>query len=300
MQEADFGVLHYASRKKVVWEEDTLQFLDGEDVAKPDGPQVLAAAQAWVEGEDGPSQEEYLSAVEGAPALTRPQELPAGMDVVLTQLSSLAEAVSALQSNVKVLQGDRQPAPTAAEAHTAPSAVQLEDPMRQLARLAGPPPRTRATAAASSKDLIDLEGEELTEEELASLAEEGAQAMSTDQMLRLALVKALGKGSKPRKKVGLALGNSSDEEEEDPLRRLSGARGTLLQEKLRQGMDSSPMAYVNSIESMAASCLGQAQPTQDTMEVRPRGVADWLQPRPGLHDMGHRQSLEPRAKQEPR
>ena len=189
------------------------------------------------------------------------------MDMVLAQLSSLADAVSALQSNVKGLQEERHSSPLAvgARAKAASSVKPHADPLQQLAQLAGPPPRTRSVAVTAAKDVADLDGEELTEEEVA-LLEEGQSALSTDQMLRLALVKALGKGSKSRKKVGLALGDSSDEEEDDPLRKLSGARGTLLQEKLRQGMDATPMAYVNSIESMAAACLGQTQPTQDTME----------------------------------
>eukprot|EP00438_Fugacium_kawagutii_P004497 Skav200096 [mRNA] locus=scaffold694:326558:340569:- [translate_table: standard] len=228
IQEANYGALRFCTRKRVVWEEGTLQFLDGEEVAKPDGPQIVGAAQAWVEGEDGPALDEYLSAVEAPPSTPTPP-VPPGMDLVLAQLTSLAEVVGTLQ-----------------------------------ARLAGPPPRTRA-AATVPQQAAGLDGEELSEQELA-LLEEGHSAMSTDQMLRLALVKALGKGSKSKKKVGLALGDSSDEEEEDPLRKLSGARGTLLQERLRQGMDAAPLAYVASIESMAAACLGQAQATQDTME----------------------------------
>jgi len=266
VQESNYGVLHYATRKRVAWEEGTIQFVEGEEVARPDGPQIIAAAQAWVEGEDGPTPEEYLSAVEGAPPSV-PMQMPPGMDMVLAQLSSLADAVSALQSNVKGLQEERHSSPLAvgARAKAASSVKPHADPLQQLAQLAGPPPRTRSVAVTAAKDVADLDGEELTEEEVA-LLEEGQSALSTDQMLRLALVKALGKGSKSRKKVGLALGDSSDEEEDDPLRKLSGARGTLLQEKLRQGMDATPMAYVNSIESMAAACLGQTQPTQDTME----------------------------------
>ena len=266
VQESNYGVLRYATRKRVAWEEGTIQFVEGEEVARPDGPQIIAAAQAWVEGEDGPTPEEYLSAVEGAPPSV-PMQMPPGMDMVLAQLSSLADAVSALQSNVKGLQEERHSSPLAvgARAKAASSVKPHADPLQQLAQLAGPPPRTRSVAVTAAKDVADLDGEELTEEEVA-LLEEGQSALSTDQMLRLALVKALGKGSKSRKKVGLALGDSSDEEEDDPLRKLSGARGTLLQEKLRQGMDATPMAYVNSIESMAAACLGQTQPTQDTME----------------------------------
>lgn len=264
IQEANYGALRYCTRKRVVWEEGTVQFTDGEGIAKPDGPQLVGAAQAWVEGEDGPAVDEYLSAVEALPSTPTPP-VPPGMDLVLAQLTSLAEAVGTLQSNMKVLQQERETPSVAAGADplAAPSNHPV-DPLQQLARLAGPPPRTRA-APTVPQNTAGLDGEELSEQEVA-LLEEGHSAMSTDQMLRLALVKALGKGSKAKKKVGLALGDSSDEEEEDPLRKLSGARGTLLQEKLRQGMDAAPMSYVASIESMAAACLGQAQATQDTME----------------------------------
>lgn len=61
-------------------------------------------------------------------------------------------------------------------------------------------------------------------------------------------------------------GESSDSKEDDPLRKLSGAKGTMLLERLRASMDTSPSDYVTAIEHMTANSLGMTQATSDTLE----------------------------------
>ncbi|OLP94030.1 hypothetical protein AK812_SmicGene24002 [Symbiodinium microadriaticum] len=59
---------------------------------------------------------------------------------------------------------------------------------------------------------------------------------------------------------------SSESEEEDPLRRLSGAKGTMLVERLHVAMEADPAAYANAIGNLAAQVLGEATPNQMTLE----------------------------------
>ena len=69
-----------------------------------------------------------------------------------------------------------------------------------------------------------------------------------------------------RKHLGLHVESSDSEEADDPLRRLSGAKGTILQERLRSSMTASPLEYVQAIELMASSALGEGTPNNSTME----------------------------------
>ena len=99
-------------------------------------------------------------------------------------------------------------------------------------------------------------------------AEEDTGEMGTDELMRLALVNLLSKETKGKKsaRLGLPLAQSSESEEEDPLRRLSGAKGTMLVERLRVAMEADPAAYANAIENLAAQVLGEATPNPMTLE----------------------------------
>ena len=95
--------------------------------------------------------------------------------------------------------------------------------------------------------------------------------MPLDQLLKTALVGLLGnKKAKARgRATGLPLNlgaEDSEEDENDPLRRLSGAKGTMLLERLRQAMEMDPQAYVTAIESLASQTLGESSPGPTTME----------------------------------
>ena len=134
--------------------------------------------------------------------------------------------------------------------------------MAQLAKLSGKPPPTKAqTAGAPLETMAALEAD------MADGTEETSEDL--DKLRKLAMLKLLGKDShNRRKKVGLMFGQgeSSDSEEDDPLRKLSGAKGTMLLERLRASMDASPSDYVTAIEHMAANSLGMTQATSDTLE----------------------------------
>ena len=144
-------------------------------------------------------------------------------------------------------------------------------PVGALGALATPVREERAGSSASAGD-VEVDGTDL----------------STDQLLKMALVKALGSGGKTKKKSkgpGLPLSQSgSDSETEtasDPLQKLSGAKGSLLLERLKIAMEQNPSAYIAAIEMLAADSLGEATPNVMTIE---RFVRDGL-------PMGHEKSL---------
>ena len=69
------------------------------------------------------------------------------------------------------------------------------------------------------------------------------------------------------KSTGLPLeGSDSETDEVDPLRRLSGAKGTMLLEKLKMAMENDPQACVQAIQSLAAQTLGESAAGPTTME----------------------------------
>ena len=134
------------------------------------------------------------------------------------------------------------------------------------------PPRTKGAGSSASAD-----NEEVVDGD-----------MSTDQLLKMALVKALGGGKAKRRSKGPGLplsqsGSESDNEAatEDPLRKLSGAKGSLLLERLKVAMEQQPAAYITAIEALAADTLGESSPNVMTVE---RFVKEEM-------PMGHEKSL---------
>ena len=133
----------------------------------------------------------------------------------------------------------------------------------------GPPPPARRPGLA----LAPKDDGQASVASAAGVGAEGAD-MSTDQLLKMALVKALGSGGKAKKKSkgpGLPLSQSGSESEtevtsEDPLRKLSGAKGSLLLERLKLAMEQNPSAYITAVETLAADTLGESSASVMTVE----------------------------------
>ena len=226
-----------------------------------DADNLCALAQEWVEGAAVRESDQYLTALEdeGRQAPDQPGASSQALDAVLTQLHNLASVVNGLQADMGEM---RAQASSSSNVPPKPPGA-----LATVAQLAGKAPGTRAKVApgALARPQDVLAPEEL-EEETGDIPDESA---NLDQMMKLALIKMMEKGSKKskRSKVGLGLGDSSgSDEEDDPLRRLSGAKGTLLQERLRLSMVQHPADYVQTIETLAATALGLAAPSADTME----------------------------------
>ena len=257
--EASFSKLKvFSSGRRPAWPEGTVHFQWEDVVVRPDRDDLVEAVRMWVDDGLVRAPDEYHTALEdeAAPQPKRGQAPQADvLEAVLTQLQTLAAQVNTLQTDMGQMKA-QQPAAS----NRAPGAL------GQIAKIAGKPPLTRAvpTPCPPAAPNPDLDGEEW-DEEAGGLME---QTGDVDRMLKLALLKLVDKNTKSKKKkVGLALGASSgSDEEEDPLRRLSGAKGTLLQERLRQSMDNSPADYIAAIEALAASCLGQTTASPETME----------------------------------
>ena len=98
---------------------------------------------------------------------------------------------------------------------------------------------------------------------------DAAEELPGDHLLRLALVKLLSKEGKSKKKTlpGLPLthggqcGSDSEEAEEgdDPLRRLSGAKGSML-------LEEDPDSYIQAMQLNAAQILGDTTASPSTVE----------------------------------
>ena len=126
--------------------------------------------------------------------------------------------------------------------------------LQQAQALVGTAPPTRP---ARRKPPTAAEDVEASDEEEEGEAEDN---LSTDNLLKMALVKLLqtGPGSKASKKkqaLGVASLDSSSEEE-DGLAKLSGAKGTVLGEKLKAAMKKNPEAYSDAILKLAAESVG--------------------------------------------
>jgi hypothetical protein len=243
------------------WPEGTIHFREGGELMRVDADNLCALAQEWVEGAAVRESDQYLTALEdeGRQAPDQPGASNQALDAVLTQLHNLASVVNGLQADMGEM---RAQASSSSNVPPKPPGA-----LATVAQLAGKAPGTRAKAApgALARPQDVLAPEEL-EEETGDIPDESA---NLDQMMKLALIKMMEKGSKKskRSKVGLGLGDSSgSDEEDDPLRRLSGAKGTLLQERLRLSMVQHPADYVQTIETLAATALGLAAPSADTME----------------------------------
>ena len=233
-----------------------------EAVREVSADQVASAARAWIQEEDARLSEAYATAAEGQPGPNGPTGGDNILHQLLSQMEATASVVTQLQEDMARMKAEPQAVPATAAPTGALQAAQ------QLVGQAPPGrqghPKMRSLPAPAAGGLGDLGDED------AEAAEEGQP--STDQLVRTALVALLEKQSK-KKKVkapGLPLtqsGSDSEVEEgEDPLRRLSGAKGTMLLERLRVSMETEPQAYVTAIETMAAQILGEAQPGPSTME----------------------------------
>lgn len=255
-QDSAFGKVKVMGRKPQ-WPNGVVYFLVGDDTALPDVEDLVAGAREWIGEGDARASDQYVSAFEGPPL--PPQGVtPPVLDAVLSQLQNLAEAVSGLQADM----GQVKQQAASSGAHV-PEPAALD----RVSRLAGRPPTTKATPTGTG--LLARAEEVLASEGAVEEDEEPGLHMDTDQLLRLALVKMVTKTSKSsrRRKVGLGLEESSGSEaEEDPLRKLSGAKGTLLQEKLKLAMQSHPADYIQTVETLAASALGLSTVGEDTME----------------------------------
>lgn len=239
------------------WPDGTIRFGPEGGEQLPDLDELVQEVQQWVETGEVRASEHYHSAIEDVDIAPNPpptggaaQASPQVLDAVLTQLENLATSVNRLQSQVDA--GTRG-------AGTVPSPQ--PNALQQISRLAGPKPKAKP-------GLADVEPQQahpgIAVEDEVAIDEAGV-----DQLLKVALVKLLKPKSKGKTSLGLNMDcASSDEDAEDgdPLRRLQGAKGTLLQERLRTSMDKQPQLYVQAIEERACRVLGESQPSALTME----------------------------------
>ena len=235
--------------------------VEEETVRQVSSDLVVSAARAWIQEEDVRLSDAYATAVEGPPGPNGPTGGENILHQLLTQMEATASVVTQLQEDMARMKAEPRIA-TAATAptgalHAAQQLVGQAPPGRQ----GQPKMRSMPAPAGGIGALVGEDGE---------VADDGHP--STDQLVRTALVALLEKQSKKKKgkAPGLPLAQSGSESEgeaeEDPLRRLSGAKGTMLLERLRVSMEAEPQAYVTAMETMAAQILGEAQPGPSTME----------------------------------
>lgn len=246
----------------VNWPANTVWPHNGDEIVKAVNTDQLATlAREWVQQDEVAISEAYATAVE-APAEAAPNPTEGLLNQLLEQVQATAASVANLRADVDVMK--QAPPPP----NTGPV-----DALAQAQQLVGPAPRTRAAvqdvALAAPRGSGALDGEGLEE-----VAEVGAAGdISTDTLLKTALVKLLEGQTKKKKTkapglpLAQALSDSDDEEDSaDPLRKLSGARGTMLAERLRLSMESCPQDYIAAIEALAAQMVGDHVPGPATME----------------------------------
>ena len=238
---------------KTIWPQS-----DGGAVHSIDFDQLAVQARSWVEDGDGPHSEAYATATEGTP---RPS-LTSPTDSLLHQLLKQVQHTAAAVTN---LQGDLEDMKHSPGSASMPAAAGGQLSALGKARaIVGAPPRTAAPQVAGGVGPLG----EVPEDVDVEVDDPGG--MSTDQLLKTALVSLLTKKdkSKAKRKPGLPLGgaSSSEEELEDPLRRLAGAKGSMLLERLKSSMESDPAAYIQAIKANAAQLLGEATDTPTTVE----------------------------------
>ena len=225
--------------------------------------QLAMVARTWVQNGQGPHTDGYQTAWE-KPAATEAPAAPK-QDIlaqILAQTQNTAALVNRLQGELDELKAKgAPPAEEGGQASARPSALKL------ATQVVGTAPRTKEPKPKLPAALVGGIGDDFDAED----DEEDATDMPLDQLLKTALVGLLGnKKAKARgRATGLPLNlgaEDSEEDENDPLRRLSGAKGTMLLERLRQAMEMDPQAYVTAIESLASQTLGESSPGPTTME----------------------------------
>ena len=257
-----FGLLRTFQRK-AVWPPDTAFFYGTDTAVIPDEEELVLTAQAWVADGKPRAVEGYHTALEEFPSTPRGAAPNAGtqqtLDAVLHQLTNLTSTVSQLQSDMGEMRAGQKPSLTADQ----PPATR-QSALARVTALAGPAPKTRTSPVVEVEDAADASGE--TVPDMAPGGED------LDTMLKVALLQFI-KPTKKKKKppsskqfLGLEEGSSDSEQEEDPLKRLYGAKGTMLQEKLRLSMDQVPAQYVTAVETNAARTMGLGVPAHDTLD----------------------------------
>ena len=201
------------------WADGTIHFREDGDMVRLDAEHLCAAARAWVKDGSVRESDNYLTALEEEVKEPQQKELsPPVLDAVLVQLQNLASVVNTLQEDVgHIKSGQGSGGATSSNEPRALGAV---------AKLAGKPPQTRARMDATALALptaVQVADPVEEEDEVEPSGEK-----DLDQLMKLALLKLMDKSGKKskRSKMGLALGDSSGSDDEDPLRRLSGAKGT--------------------------------------------------------------------------
>ena len=223
---------------------------------------LAAAARAWVEEDLVPS-EAYQTGVDDGIAAANPtaDANTVLLEQMMAQMQATATLVTNLQAEMEVMRQGR--ASGSQEPGMAP------DALAKAQAVVGPPPPARRPGLA----LAPKDDGQASVASAAGVEAEGAD-MSTDQLLKMALAKALGSGGKAKKKSkgpGLPLSQSGSESKtevtsKDPLRKLSGAKGSLLLERLKLAMEQNPSAYITAIETLAADTLGESLASVMTVE----------------------------------
>lgn len=250
--ESHFHALQYFPRT-VSWPVGISRFMSATgSVVDPEPDELVAVARLWVEEGEARSSDAYHSAMElpaaGGVTAAAPEH-PAVLDAVLVQMENLATQFAELRQEVSTIKRTNAQ-PSSQQTGALATARQLAGPApstRRPVQRGGPPEGFAAEQALEEEEVPDTEAD-------------------LDTLLKTALLKMVA----PKKKkeiAGVALDlASSDDEDQDPLRKVHGARGTMMQEKLRQAMDHSPQKFVEAVESHAATVLGLDGPAQDTME----------------------------------
>lgn len=239
------------------WPTGTVWPRHGEAEVTVDRASLVENARSWVEEGEMPFSDAYHTAPEAEPRVGMGDDM---MQQLLAQMQQTASMVEHLRTDLEqVKKGAASAEPSAPPTGPQPSAL------AKVKALTGAAPKTRALPTAAGVGVLPREeAGELEEDEAVEDGE-----MQTDQLLKAALVKLLTKGDEKKRSAltpGLPLHGESDSDEEDPLRRLSGAKGTMLLERLRASMEANPGAYTAAIETMAAQVLGETSPNATTME----------------------------------
>ena len=214
----------------------------------------------WVEAGELHCSDAYLTGLDGGALPWQPEPSTPSEDLLrqlLDQMQETAAAVTQLKGDVEAVKQSR-----GGQEAVAPS-PSPQNALAQARQLVGPAPTTKAGSSAANPvpmpDFVDDED-----------AEGGVDMDTpTDQLMKMALVSLLSKASSKKKTKGTGLPltqSGSDSEGEDALRKLSGARGTMLLERLKMAMEENPAAYSTAIETLAAQVLGESSPNASTME----------------------------------